>query len=192
VTTEPEQPTDATIRQGLREGRWREAFEHLLALYQSKVFHLAFAMLRNETHAEDVTQDIFLKVWKGLPSYHGGASLSTWIYTISRNTCLTELKRGAARRSLSLNDPECEATVEALPALQSVDHEMGMEMDVNYLLERLPEKYRRVVTLFYLQDRSYEEVGALLGLPLGTVKTFLFRAKRELLKISRRKAALPG
>jgi RNA polymerase sigma-70 factor (ECF subfamily) len=59
-------------------------------------------------------------------------------------------------------------------------------LDIEAMLNRLPEKYRQVITLFYLEQRSYEEVGALLGIPLGTVKTFLYRAKKELLKMSRR------
>ncbi len=179
---------DNDIRQHLAAGQFREAFERLLALYSDKVFHLAYSMLRNETQAEDMTQDIFLRIWKGLPSYHGGASLSTWIYTIARNTCLTELKKRAARPTVSIHEPEFEAAAEGLPALQSADRETGIEMDVRQALQQLPEKYRQVIVLFYLEQKSYEEVSALLGLPLGTVKTFLYRAKKELLKIGHRLA----
>src|SRR6266702_928162 len=59
-------------------------------------------MVRNETQAEDLTQETLVKIWKGLPGYHGGASLSTWIYTIARNTCLTELKKRACCPALLL------------------------------------------------------------------------------------------
>jgi len=133
-----------------------------------------------------MTQEIFLRIWKALPNYHGEASLSTWIYTISRNTCLTELKRRAARRTVSLSEPVVEATLDSIPALQVSDREVGAEMDVEGMLNRLPDKYRQVIALFYLEQKSYEEVGAQLGIPLGTVKTFLYRAKKELLKMSRR------
>ncbi len=191
MTQEPQQLAEEDVRQCLRQGQYREAFEQLLALYRQKVFHLALSMLRNQAQAEDMTQDIFVKIWKGLPGYTGQASLSTWIYAISRNTCLTELKKRAARPTVSLQDPEYEATLESVPALQSEDHQPGMEMDVNRLLDELPEKYRQVITLFYLQQKSYEEAAALLGIPLGTVKTFLFRARHELLKISRRQQLAP-
>jgi RNA polymerase sigma-70 factor (ECF subfamily) len=145
-------------------------------------------MVRNETQAEDMTQEILLRIWKGLPGYHGGASLSTWIYTIARNTCLTELKKRASHPTVSLQTPEFEAAMESLPTLQSLAPEAGVEMDVNLMLGQLPDRYRQVITLFYLEEKSYEELSALLGLPLGTVKTLLFRAKKELVKISNRRA----
>ena len=143
-------------------------------------------MMRNETQAEDVAQDVFVKIWKALPGYHGSASLSTWIYTITRNTCLTELKKRALRPMVSLHEPEMEAAADSIPSLQSTDSDAGAEMDVAALLAELPEKYRQVITLFYLEQKVYEEVAAMLGIPLGTVKTLLFRAKKELLKIGHR------
>jgi RNA polymerase sigma-70 factor (ECF subfamily) len=181
---EPTQhPTEGLIRQRLAAGDLREAFERLLELYSRKVLHLAFSMLHNETQAEDMAQDIFLRVWKGLPGYHGGASLSTWIYTIARNTCLTELKKRAARPTVSLHEPAFEEAMDAVPALQTTDRETGLGMDIKHLVEQLPEHYRQVITLFYLEQKSYEQVSVLLGLPLGTVKTYLYRAKKELLKL---------
>jgi RNA polymerase sigma-70 factor (ECF subfamily) len=183
-----QQPADDDIRQCLANADYREAFERVIELYSRKIFHLALSMLRNETQAEDMAQDILLKIWKGLPGYHGGASLSTWIYTIARNTCLTELKRRAARATVSLHEPAFEEISGAVPALQFTDRETGVADDVTHMLDQLPEKYRQVVSLFYLEQKSYEEVGLLLGLPLGTVKTFLYRAKKELLKLSYRHA----
>jgi len=81
------------IRQRLDAKQYREAFELLMDRFQNKVFCLAFSMVRNETMAEDLTQEVFMKIWKALPGYQGDASLSTWIYTITRNTCLTEIKK---------------------------------------------------------------------------------------------------
>ncbi|MBE7500628.1 MAG: RNA polymerase sigma factor [Verrucomicrobiales bacterium] len=183
---------DDAIRERLAARAYREAFERLLEVYQERVFRLAVSMLRNETAAEDVTQDIFLKVWKALPGYQGAAALSTWLYAIARNTCLTELKRRSHRPTVSLDAPEFDGAGESLPALQTTDPEGGVELDVQALLVRLPEKYRRVVTLFYLEQKSYEEVAALLGLPLGTVKTFLFRARKSLLDLAQRPPRAPG
>jgi RNA polymerase sigma-70 factor (ECF subfamily) len=140
VTEQAQPPVDTEIRQRLAAGEYREAFERVVALYSEKIFHLAFSMLRNETQAEDLTQEALLRIWKGLPRYHGGASLSTWIYTIARNTCLTDLKKRAAHPTVSMQDPELESTIECLPALHSLDRETGVEMDVHQMLGRLPEK----------------------------------------------------
>ena len=84
---------DSDIRRQLDARQYGEAFALLLERFKEKVFRLAFSILRNETQAEDAAQDVFVKIWKALPAYHGGASLSTWIYAIARNTCLTELTR---------------------------------------------------------------------------------------------------
>lgn len=176
------------IQQRLAAHEFDAAFELLLERFKDKVFRLAFSMMRNETQAEDVAQDVFVKTWKALPGYHGGASLSTWIYTITRNTCLTELKKRATRPTVSLHEPEIEAAADTIPSLQSADGDRGAEMDAEALLAELPEKHRQVVTLFYLEQKAYDEVAAMLGIPLGTVKTLLFRAKKELLKIGARQS----
>ena len=178
------QETD--ILRMLEARQFNEAFAPLLEGYKSKMFLLAFSILRNETHAEDATQEVFLKIWKGLPAYHGGASLSTWIYAITRNTCFTELKRRDRRPTVSLQEPEMEAASGWIPALQCADPEPGSESDVEVLLSKLPENYRRVITLFYLESKAYQEVALMLDIPLGTVKTLLFRAKKELLRINSR------
>jgi RNA polymerase sigma-70 factor (ECF subfamily) len=187
ITDALQSPTDDDIHQHLGAGRFHEAFEGVVERYARKVFHLAYSMLRNETQAEDTTQDILVKIWKGLPGYHAQASISTWIYTIARNTCLTELKKRSNRPTVSIHEPELEHSLEGMAALQTNDPESGAGMDVNSLVEQLPVKYRQVITLYYLEQKSYEEVASLLGIPLGTVKTFLHRAKRELLRMSSRK-----
>jgi RNA polymerase sigma-70 factor, ECF subfamily len=176
------------IQQRLEARQHSEAFELVLERFKDKVFRLAFSMMRNETQAEDLAQDVFVKIWKALPGYHGGASLSTWIYTITRNTCLTELKKRATRPTVSLHAPEMEAATDSIGALQTTDADPGAERDVAALLAELPEKYRQVITLFYLEQKAYEEVAVMLGIPLGTVKTLLFRAKKELLRIGTRDA----
>jgi RNA polymerase sigma-70 factor (ECF subfamily) len=177
---------DKDILELIEARQFDEAFGRLLERFKGKVFRLAFSLLRNETRAEDVAQDAFVKIWKGLPAFHGGASLSTWIYAIARNTCLTELRRHSRRPTVSLQAPEMEGASDWLPALQCADPEAGADMDVESLVARLPEKYRQVITLFYLEQKAYEEVARMLGIPLGTVKTLLFRAKKELLRLSHR------
>jgi len=183
IVSETNQPMpDQEIVRLLEARRHHEAFTALVEGFKDRVFRLAVSLLHQQAHAEDVTQEVLVKIWKGLPAYHGGASLSTWIYAITRNTCLTELKRRDRHPTVSLHSPEMEAAAGGLPALQWADPEPGMTMDVEVLLASLSEKHRRVLTLFYLEQKSYDEVALRLGLPLGTVKTLLFRAKKELLR----------
>ena len=146
-----------------------QAFERLLEEYRDRVFRLACALLGDEAAAEDAAQEVFLKIWKALPAFRGESSLSTWIYAIARNTCLTRRRIAAAQRTLPLD---------------AADHAAiqphGQAADVRAAIARLPAKYARVLTLYYLEDRSYQQVALALGLPMGTVKTYLHRAKKEL------------
>ena len=175
---------EADIHQLLADGRPREAFERLVVRFQKKVFHLALSMSHNEATAQDLAQDVFLRVWKALPVYDGRASLSTWIYTISRNVCLNELQRAARKNTVPLDAPELVRTVETLTALDSAEASVGASQDIEAVLARLAVKYQQVLRLFYLEQKSYEETAALLGLPMGTVKTFLFRARKELARLA--------
>lgn len=104
-------------------------------------------MLGNETVAQDIAQDVFLKVWKALPQFRGDASPSSWIYTIARNTCLSEIKKGRYRKHLSLAEETVELEVEKTSALGSPDAAPGSGMDIQTLLAEIPENYRRVLTL---------------------------------------------
>jgi len=135
-------------------------------------------MLGDEASAEEVAQDTFLRIWKALPSYRGDASLSTWIYAITRNRCLTRRKDLRERRSISIEEPSVKAAVDSL--LASKPERRQSLPDSAMLLAQLSPPYREALRLFYLEEKSYEEVSAMLGLPIGTVKTYLHRARKQL------------
>jgi RNA polymerase sigma-70 factor (ECF subfamily) len=176
---------EAEIQSDIAAGLLPAAFDKMVDHYQNQVFRLAYAMLHNETIAQDMAQEAFIKIWKALPNYRGDSSLSTWIYSITRNTCLTELKKRRDHPWDSMEEPAvCQRAEQALGEWET-HVSVGREMDLTALLRRLPEKYRQVITLFYLEQKSYEEVAAMLGIPMGTVKTYLYRAKKELLAASR-------
>jgi RNA polymerase sigma-70 factor, ECF subfamily len=163
--------TDEDIQSLLRKRRWAAAFELLLDRYQKKVFRLVYSILKEAAKAEEVTQDIFLKMWQVLPDYDGRASLSTWLYTITRNTSLSALRAESYRKTLPIEDFEPSAA----------NWEVGMQqLEIKQLLQRLPEVQQQVITLFYLQDRSVADVAHMLDLPEGTVKSHLHRARRAL------------
>jgi len=185
IPRDTQQSAEDQLHRHLAEGRYREAFEVLVAEYRDRIFTLAFGILRNEHTAEDMTQEILLRIWKGLPGYRRTASISTWVYAISRNVCFTELKRRAARATVSMSDPEIQDKVDSTVSSQMPGGELGHALDVQALLGKLPEHYRRVIVLFYLEDKSYNAVADMLGIFLGTVKTYLHRAKLEFLKLIR-------
>ena len=91
---------DEDVESLLRKRLHREAFERLLDLYELKVFRMAVLFLKDPGRAEEVTQDIFVKMWQVLPDYDGRAAMSTWLYTIARNTCLSALRSEALRKTL--------------------------------------------------------------------------------------------
>ena len=176
---------DADLLAALKAGDRHAVLEGLMQRYRQKVMHLAFSIVRESALAEDLSQTIFVKVWQALPKFDGRAALSTWLYTIARNTCLTAVAR--ERRVVPLEDfaevadddgdPMVFGTAQA--GVESAG-QAAAEYDVARLLEQLPEPYRRVVVLFYLEDRTCEEVGELLSMPTGTVKALLHRGRKRL------------
>lgn len=165
-----------------------ENFERIVREYQDKIFRLSYAMLRDRAAAEETTQDVLVRVWKGLPKFRSESSLSTWIYTITRNACLTVLRQRKLRAaSLDETEPRREAERRAV-----ADWTSPQCPDAEALLNRLPAKYRQVVALFYMQEKSYDEVARMLGLPVGTVKTYLFRARKSMAEELVRKRMVRG
>jgi len=167
---------DEDLHRWLAGGERRRAFDVIVQRYRVKVFRLVFSIVGNAARAEEVTQDTFLKVWLALGSYDGRASISTWIYTIARNTGLSHRRSEAYRAAEPLDDcvqPIAEAAKPRNPEL----------LDLERMLPRLPEEELQAVTLFYLQDRSIEDVAVMMDLPEGTVKSHLHRARRRLAKM---------
>jgi RNA polymerase sigma-70 factor, ECF subfamily len=167
---------DEDVQSLLCGRRCAAAFELLLDRYQEKVFRLVYSILKEAAKAEEVTQDIFLKMWQVLPDYDGRASLSTWLYSIARNMSLSALRAESYRKTLPIESHEPPAA----------NWEAGLqEVEIKQLLERLPEVQQQVITLFYLQDCSVEDVARMLDLPQGTVKSHLHRARRALATLVR-------
>src|ERR1700684_3744721 len=122
-----------------------QEFEALLAAYQDKVFRLCYSMLGDRAQAEDAAQESFLRIWKAMDRYRGESALGTWIFSITRNVCLTAISK--RRRAVPLEEAE-RAKPEA----------PDRQRDVQRIVLELPDNYRQVVMLFYMEDRSYEEV----------------------------------
>lgn len=174
---------DRDIVDLLRKGGRDRAFQELLRRYEGKVYRLCCALLRDRAQAEDAAQESLVRVWKALDRYDGRASLSSWIYAITRNRCLTALER---RRSLeSLNELGEEAEF-GLPTAVGEPGD-GRAEQLLGLVELLPERLRRALVLYYYEERSVSEVALMLGCPEGTVKTLLFRARAALAEMLKRR-----
>lgn len=155
-----------------------EAFAGLVALHERFVYNLALRSLGNPEEAADAAQDAFVRAWIALPDFRGQSRFRTWLYRIVINLCINRFPR--LRRELqALTHDE----LSDLPAPDSVPakvEQRELRAFVHREVERLPEQYRLLVSLRYQHDLSYNEIASLLDLPLGTVKTGLFRAKERL------------
>ena len=161
----------------VRAQRRDEAIALLLPAFRRKVFGLAYSFLRDREAAADVTQEVFIKVWRALPGYDGRASMSTWIYTIARNASVSALRE--RRPQSSLSDPAVLEAVEANDPVPAAD-DMVDRASILRLVDELPTRQRQVIMLFYMEGQSHEEVATMLAMPVGTVKTLLHRARARL------------
>ncbi len=162
----------------------QDAFSLLVQRYQRRVFNLIFRMLQDYEEASETTQEAFLAAWQGLPAFRGEARFSTWLYRIAYNCALKQLevrKRERALQQALQVEQELEGAddndLQKNAHLEQLDNQEMLQAQ----LSQLPAKYRIVLVLRHLQDMTYEEMAEVLTMPIGTIKTHLFRA-RNLLK----------
>jgi len=177
-------PTDREIIDRVISGD-RRAFARLVDRHKDKAMTLALRMLKDREEAEEAVQDAFLRAFNALSRFEWKSSFSTWFYRIVYNVCSTSLSRRGADLTVSLQD-EGEN-----PATDLQDSDPTPEMDLESAdiariireeIDHLPASYSSVVTLFFLQEMSYAEIVEITGMPLGTVKVRLFRARAMLKK----------
>jgi RNA polymerase sigma-70 factor (ECF subfamily) len=154
-----------------------EAFGTLVERYERAVYHLAYRTLRDVEEAKDATQEAFFKAYRALRTFRPGAKFSTWIFTITYHACCDRLARRKHYTGEELPD-RADPAAGPQERAESADEARRLRAAI----DALPEKYRTVITLFHLQNKQYEEIAEVLALPLGTVKTHLFRAKDLLRK----------
>jgi len=181
TVTSPVELEDAQLVTASKNGD-QDAFSLLVQRYQRRVFNLVFRMLQNYEEASEITQEAFLAAWQGLRSFRGEARFSTWLYRIAYNCALKQLEARKREQALHLALQAEQTFEEDGHTGQTAHLEMldNQEM-VQEQLSQLPPKYRIVLILRHLQDMSYEEMAEVLTMPIGTIKTHLFRA-RNLLK----------
>ena len=162
------------------------SFGQLVDRFRGQVFGLCFRMLGQREDAEDATQETFVRVVRNLHRWDQGRAFEPWLMTIAGNRCRTKLaKRMKRPNSISLDQP--------IPD-DWVCHEDAKLLDeeIQVALAGIREEYRSAFLLFHKSELSYEEIAAKLSVPLGTIKTWVHRARRELVMKLRKRGAISG
>ncbi len=163
------------------------AFEELIDAYQKKVFNLALRIIGNYDDAADLAQETFVRIYKAISNFKEQSSFSTWVYRITTNVCLDEIRKRKNKKVVSLDeDIHMEdgdmkrQVVSDDPGPDEAAEREEVRRVVNNAINKLPEDQRAVITMRDLHGMSYEEIAQVLDLPGGTVKSRINRARLAL------------
>lgn len=177
-------PSDAElIERCLRKDN--AAWDEILERYRRKVFHIAYKFTGRHDQAEDLSQEIFLKIFRSLDKFNREADFSTWLSSVARNYCIDHYRASKREKEVLVDDllafDQAVASVGSNPQRSLEDRDRRSFLRRG--LDRLPEKLREAVVLRDLQGLSYQEMAARLGLPEGTVKSRINRGREELARL---------
>ena len=169
--------SDAQLIKQAQQGS-QVAFEQLVIRHQRYVYNVAYRVLSDPHEAEDITQEAFVRAWKALPHFRRKAKFTTWIYRIVYNLCLNRLpKLQRIKAQAEPIEDLLDAPVDSPATIYEKQEQLAF---LHTRLNHLPEKYRLVLSLRYLQQLSYKEIAQALDVPMGTVKTHIYRARQAL------------
>ncbi|ERJ60787.1 RNA polymerase sigma factor [Sphingobacterium paucimobilis] len=161
---------DAQIIAMFADERTREAaFSHLLKKYQQKIYWHVRRMVIDHDDADDVTQDIFIKIWRNLEKFREDSQLYTWLYRIATNECITFLNKKKQKQNVSLDDDNSSYLSETLADTTYFNGDKA-QMKLQQALLTLPEKQRLVFNMKYFEDLKYDEISDILGTSVGALK----------------------
>jgi RNA polymerase sigma factor (sigma-70 family) len=163
------------------------AFKIIVDNTKGLVAQIIFRMIDNVEERQDLAQEVYLKVYKGLENFKFNSKLSTWIAQITFNTCANHVEKRRSIRSIEID--KFEMYDDVIKTKSSSDH--GNETEntifsrqqaeiVNAEIDRLPPVYRTLIVLYHQEERTYDEIATIVSLPAGTVKSYLFRARKVL------------
>lgn len=160
------------------------AFERLVELHQRSVIGTVAKMLGNPSEAEDIAQQVFIRIWKSASRYEPQAKFTTWLFTITRNLVFNEVRRRQRKPTVSVDEREesTHRTVEDLQTASPDDEMLHSELEeaVDRAIQALPEKQRMAVILRRYEEMPYEEIAVVLSMSVPAVKSLLFRARTQL------------
>ena len=173
------QADDEEILSKFRDEKTRnEAFNLLLKKYQQKIYWHVRRMVIDHDDADDIVQDVFIKIWKNLPGFRNDAQLYTWMYRIATNECITFLNKKKAKNNVSLDDVDFELA----DTLSSSDQFNGdqIQRKLQEAILTLPDKQRLVFNMKYFDDLKYEEMSEVLGTSVGALKASYHLAVKKI------------
>jgi RNA polymerase sigma-70 factor (ECF subfamily) len=155
------------------------AFERLVNKYQHSVLNTIYRYIGNYNEAEDIAQDVFVKVWRNIKSFKGKAKFSTWLYRIAVNQCL-DYRRKRKEKTVSLDNTLEESKIpESLTVGLDFERQKKAEI-VRQAINELPDNQRAALILAKYDDKSYQEIAQIMGISLASVASLIFRAKERL------------
>jgi len=164
-----------------------KAFAVLVDRYKNLVFTLALQMLKNREEAEEVSQDTFIKVFKKLKNFKGDSKFSTWIYRIGYNTCLDRIKSNKRKQNTVAINEFTAHEVKTLENALSIMEAQESKQTIQDCLQMLPADDCALLTLYYFEELSLEEIGKVIGVKANNVKVKLFRSRKKLTTILQNK-----
>ena len=153
----------------------KDLFRLLVRQHEKAVYGMGLSFFRNPEDAGDFTQEVFLKAYRSLSRFEGRSRFSTWLYKIAYNTALNEVNRRKEYHSLAEEDSQ--KLVNSTETPERIALRNAAKSAVHAALKELPERFRICVDLFYFYDRSHQEIEAITGIPVNTIKSHVFRSK---------------
>lgn len=170
---------DSYYIEAVRNGN-AAAFSYLVGKYQNMVYSLALKLLKKPEEAEELAQDTFIKAYQKIDSYEGKSKFSTWLYSITYNACISELrKRRIEFRSLEeqrLSDQDEQKMLNYFSETKKEDQEKYLKL----ALGKLPEDDQVLLTLYYYEDQSMDEISVITGLTVSNIKVKIHRARKRM------------
>ena len=164
----------------LVKGGQSNAFSYIVEKYQDIVFSIALKVLRNRDDAEEMAQESFIKAYKSIHSFKGNAKFSTWLYRITYNTCISEIRKRkmhfSSTEEIEIRDETQEISLDGIP-------EENRAKAIKEAMNQLPEDEYTLILLYYFEEQSVEEISKVTGLSESNTKVKLFRARKKLYTI---------
>jgi len=164
-----------------------DSFEELVRRYQRPIAGYVFRLIGDYESSLDVTQEVFIKVYNSLERYRSDYKFSTWLYRIAHNAAIDHLRRNSINTQ-SIETESADGTYQLqlespLPSPEQNRERSEWKAEIKAVIRLLPPAYRELIVLRHSQDLSYDEIAEVMGLPLGTVKNRLFRAREMMREI---------
>jgi RNA polymerase sigma-70 factor (ECF subfamily) len=153
----------------------RQLFRYLVTRHQRAVYGMGRSFFRNSEDVADFVQEVFLKVYRSLSRFEGRSRFSTWLYSIAYNTAVNEATRRKEYQSLAENEESLDGDTPERRLVRGAARNAVLAA-----VGELPDRYRICVDMYFFYDRSYQEIGAITGFPVNTIKSHVFRAKKLL------------